>query len=290
MRRLPVLAIIREAHAFTFANLGAIIGLIWLPMVIATVAGFFAGQYYFDSALSAIAAGTPAVMGPAMLGLMGSALLGLLLYSVMYAAITQLVLGTRQGGARVPLHFGAVEWRLFRAVLGFAGLGMLAVMALATLMAGAALAGPKAAALLSGPGGDILFLAAFCVFLLAAIRFLPLMPAVAVSEEGPVLPRAWMLTAGNFWRLLLVMVALVGPPLAITLGAEAVLLGPSALLPDATATTALLTQNLLRTRAVLPVMSGITFFISPLLIGLVSSASVAAWRALSAKPGTDFYA
>ena len=34
MNKVPVLATIREAYRFVFVNLGAIIALIWLPMLV----------------------------------------------------------------------------------------------------------------------------------------------------------------------------------------------------------------------------------------------------------------
>ena len=41
MRKIPVLRTIAEGYAFTFGHLGTIIGLIWLPMVIVAIAGYF---------------------------------------------------------------------------------------------------------------------------------------------------------------------------------------------------------------------------------------------------------
>ena len=57
MKKIPVLATIREAYDFTFTHLGAIIGLIWLPMILITVIGFFVLQRFFDAYAGALASG-----------------------------------------------------------------------------------------------------------------------------------------------------------------------------------------------------------------------------------------
>ena len=127
MRRLPVLAVLREAYAFTFTHLGAIIGLIWLPMVLATVGGFFVNQIYGRQAQQALAAGAAAGAGPAILIQLGFGLVQLGFYAMMYVPVAQLALGQRQGGAMLHFVFGRAEWRMFRALLGLMLIFMLAV-------------------------------------------------------------------------------------------------------------------------------------------------------------------
>jgi hypothetical protein len=41
MKKIPVTQTIQAAYRFVFTHLGAIIGLIWLPMLLVTVLGFF---------------------------------------------------------------------------------------------------------------------------------------------------------------------------------------------------------------------------------------------------------
>ena len=57
MRRVPVAATIRDAYIFTAAHLGGIIGLIWVPMVIVTVAQFFTFHRYYNDFIEAMAGG-----------------------------------------------------------------------------------------------------------------------------------------------------------------------------------------------------------------------------------------
>ena len=69
MKKIPVLETIKAAYGFVFTHLGAIIGLIWLPMVLVTVPGFFVEQRYFDAAAGALADEHSANLGSVTLGL-----------------------------------------------------------------------------------------------------------------------------------------------------------------------------------------------------------------------------
>ena len=57
MRKIPFWRSLGSAYSFAFGNLATIIGLIWLPMAILFVAGYFAISRYFDSVLVAFASG-----------------------------------------------------------------------------------------------------------------------------------------------------------------------------------------------------------------------------------------
>ncbi len=69
MQKIPVTRTIQAAYRFVFTHLGAIIGLIWLPMVLVTVTGSFVEQHYYDAAAEALASNSYANLGPAMLRL-----------------------------------------------------------------------------------------------------------------------------------------------------------------------------------------------------------------------------
>ena len=179
MRRLPVLAVIREAHAFTFTNLGAIIGLIWLPMVIATVGDFFITQH-FSQQTQQVMAGNPEAAAPAVLIQVGFFLVRLLLYAMMYVPVAQLALGQRQGGAMVHFTFGMLEWRMFRVLLGVMLLFMLAVLALSLMAAPGAAAVMKPLGLLAEVAA-LLFLFGMIYI---GVRMVFLVPAIVVADEA----------------------------------------------------------------------------------------------------------
>lgn len=94
MTRVPAVATIRDAYVFTANNLGGIIGLIWVPMVLVTILGFFISQNLFNQGIEAMASGTAANLGPALLLWLGYLLSALLLMAMMYVAVVQLALGS----------------------------------------------------------------------------------------------------------------------------------------------------------------------------------------------------
>src|SRR5689334_19267923 len=87
MRRIEVLPTIRDAYVFAFTHLGGVIGLIWVPMVLATVMGFFSFQRYYNDFIDAMASNNVAALGPSMLMMLGYVVAALLLYAVMFVAV-----------------------------------------------------------------------------------------------------------------------------------------------------------------------------------------------------------
>ena len=274
MRRLPVLAVLREAYAFTFTHLGAIIGLIWLPMVLTTVGGFFVNQIYGRQVQQAMAAGAAAAAGPAVLIQLGFGLAQLAFYAVMCVPVAQLALGQRQGGAMVHFAFGLPEWRMFRALLGLLLLLLAGVLLLSLIVSlPAAAAGTMPIALLAEVG-VLLFLSGLVY---VGIRMAFLVPAIVVAEQGPALARAWILSAGNFWRLFAVLLGALSP-LLLTLGLALLALISGSLDPRAPQTMESISAA---AAANLPLTTGLQFVVAPLLIGLAVGASVFSWRELS---------
>ena len=280
MARVPVVATIREAYGFTSANLGGIIGLIWIPMVLVTIMGFFSSQNLFNQAIEVVASGNAGNSGAALLLWLGYLLAALLLMAMMYVAVVQLALGTRSAPTWAHFAFGAEEWRMFRAFLAFVGL--LLALVIPILVIGTAATGTGGT---PGPAMAGLVLLVYGVLILAVPRFMALLPAIAVAENVPVLRRAWQLSTGNFWRLLAILAGIF-IPILILMGLLQVMLAGRP--PAASSTDQMrVMAGLLRARETLPIVSGLGFFISPLLIGLFSHASVTAWRALKNEPSVD---
>lgn len=279
MPRLPVVAIVRDAYQFAFQHLGAVIGLIWVPMLVMTVTGFFAAQRYYNDLIDALASGNAANLGPSILMVLGYLVAALLLYAVMIVSVTQLALGQRQGGAMAHFSFGALEWRTFRALSGLVGLALL--MLLTLMIAGSALLAASGGAKGSqAMDGMLLMLLLYGMIVAGAPRFLMLLAAVSVAEAEPALRRSWALSAGNFWRLLGVLVAVFVPVLVLFAGAEMALAGQAAPI-DSSSDKMLMISSLMRARQVLPLVSGLSFLFAPVLIALYCSASVSAWRILT---------
>lgn len=281
MARVPVVATIRDAYSFTVNNLGGIIGLIWVPMLLLTVMGFFSLHRYYSDFIEAMNGGNAAALGPSMLMMIGYLIAALLMQAIMYVSVVQLALGQRTAPAIAHFAFGPAEWRMFRSFLAFVGL-LLALVIPVFVIGGAVLgtAGARGYQML------ILVLAVYGILLMSMPRFLALLPAVSVGETAPVLRRAWQLSAGNFGRLLLVLIAVFGP-VSIALGILEMVLASQLSLPAVAAGATEKEQMVAavtRAQKMLPVMSGLAFLIYPLLIGLFSGASVSAWRALKGEP------
>src|ERR1700722_10353683 len=99
MHKLPVGRTILDAYRFAFGHLGTIIGLIWLPMVLATLLNFLPelSGSVGDAPANSVAASTQILESLAIL------VLTQLLYAIIYVAVTRQALGLRQGTAIV--HF-----------------------------------------------------------------------------------------------------------------------------------------------------------------------------------------
>jgi hypothetical protein len=278
MTHIPVLDTIRAAYRFTFTHLGAIIGLIWLPMILATVMGFFVMQRFFTALADAFASNNFALMGPALLGLISFVLIGLLLSAMMSVPVMQLALGSRKQGALAHFAFGPQEWRLFRASLGVAGF-LFALLVIVSMGTTALLGMGTLNANLASLG---LFYVCLIFF---SLRFGFFLPAVAVVESGPVLPRSWLMSAGNFWRIFAIFLAVVVPARLVMLIVELALLGPRILKPDLLNSTAMMAAQIHGASQNMPVTAGILFLMAPVLLGLILGASAHAYRALGGEAG-----
>ncbi len=279
MKKIPVLATIREAYRFTFTHLGAIIGLIWLPMILLTVIGFFVLRRYYEAMADALASGIYAGMGPQLLGLICYVIAALLLSTMMSVPVTQLALGARKQGALVHFAFSATEWRLFRAVMGLLGLLLLPLLVVGVaaqfLQLGAGAPPVSIAAL------QLLQLVFYLACLYFVLRFGMLLPALATSENGPLLSRAWQLTAGNFWRILAVALAVVLPVGLLSAAIQVAVEGPQSLMPGMEISTAMAAAQFHQMAMQMPLASGLKFLIAPLLLGLLLGAGAAIYRALT---------
>lgn len=285
MRHVPVIATVRDAYLFTVRNLGAIIGLIWIPMVLLTVMGFFSFQRYYNELIDAMSGGDPNALGPALLMMLGYLVAALLLQAMMYVAVVQLALGARAAPAVAHFAFGPAEWRMFRA---FGALvGVVLVLAIPALVLGSLLVQLAAPGAPPEAASGLLFLIVYGVLLVAAPRFFTLLPAVAVAEPHPVLRRSWTLSAGNFWRLLGVLVLSFGPLFVLFSALEMTLTSHAPVPPPGTSQ---MIASMIRARDVLPLISGVGFLISPIVVGLFAGVSVSAWRTLKDEPSVELVA
>lgn len=288
MTKIPVRDSIRYGYAFTFGHMGTIIGLIWLPMVILAVAGYFVMSYYYGAVPDAVSAGNPVAVGRSGLLVMGWSLVSLLLSSIMYVAVTRQALGLREGPAVVHFALGAPELKVFAAMLGLLALLMLFLLLdVAALGAVRSLAGKAPAGRLALALAD---LGGLLAILYVMVRFSFLLIPATVAEDTVALGRAWQLSAGNFWRIVAVVLASLGPVLVLAFAAEVVILGPGfftqqAHVPaDNAEQMRDMAEQMRQASAHLPWLYGLSFLMAPFLMGLALSPAAYAYRVLSRPP------
>ena len=288
MRRIPVVATIREAYVFAATHLGGVIGLIWVSMVMITIARYFTFYRFYNDFIDFLASNNAAQMGPTLLMMLFYLVAALLLYAVMFVAVIQLALGARAAPAFIHFAFGPLEWRMFRAFFAFAGLMLLIAMAI-MIAVNAGFALVPAAKANQAAVSTVMILAMFCIGLVLTARFLLLLPAIAVNETAPALRRAWALSAGNVLRLLGVLLGIFLPVALVFVLIDLGLGEKSGALTGATSQLQMVAA-VMQARQTLPLTCGLSFFFSPLVIALFAGASVSAWRTLKDEPTAEIVA
>jgi len=288
MTKIPVGKTIAYAYAFTFGNLGAIIGLIWIPMLIVTLIGFFAQSTYIDAMITYEATKSSAALGPGfmwMLLFVFSALLG---NAMMLVPVMQQALGTRQGHVLYHFSLAQPEWRMFGAYLALLGIAL--AVAIAVTIVNGVIAGVVR---MVPQGGPVLALAAtlamFVVLVgcaVAVARLAFLIPAVTLLEEKIDLARCWNLLRGNVLRVVVIILSILIPMGLLYLTIEIAMFGPDDVLrsfaPPTAATPSI--EELRDARQRMPFTEALGFLIAPLTVGLNAGAVAAAYRALMLPP------
>ncbi len=285
MTKLPVGSTIRHAYTFTLSELGTIIGLCWLPLVLIAILQFLPYAFGGDPAAPAENA---TAQGRHGLENLLSSLLMILLYAIAYVPVTRQAFGMRQGPAIVHFALGLPEFRVFGALLlffivifvMFIGIGLLGLLA-------------GGVALMTGKnpivelGFALVILAALLGFVYAVVRLGFLIVPATVAENQISLTRAWTLTRGNFWRIFVILAAVLVPLYLLHLGGLIALVGPGLFAP--LPSSPVLAEQVLAARFALvgkhiPEYIGITLILAPFNIGLGIGAAVYAYKTLVADP------
>lgn len=305
MAKVPVGKTIAFSYGFTFGNIGAIIGHIWLPLLLLTLGRFFVISPYYESFSQAMVQDNTALVQQAAVTLLFYMLVALIFYAMIYVSLTRQALGLTHGSSFLRFSLGAAEWRMYGAILALT-LAMTVLVFLIVLTAallgsvvtavlGAAGMAPEMASVAKGATpkvlspavatvGTLIFLFIICASIYVFVRLFFVLAPVTVAEEQISLGRGWQLTAKNFWRIFLVLLATVGPIVLLILICEAVIVGPDAIMSNADTGFAGTVSRMEKMRPHLPVLYGLGFVLSPFLFGLVLSASAFAYRTLVPPP------
>lgn len=295
MNKIPVGQTIRFAYAFTFGQIGSIIGLIWIPTLVYAVANFFIMGTYYRALADSFEAGAPPAGPQALLALLMLVVI-ILLTAMIGVSVVQQAMGLRKGSVFAHAAFGRAE--LYVAG-GYLALLLILLACFFVFVLILAVIGTVAArAIQANAGGASLAVAAtalFCVlgslYVLTRLSFVLIPAVVDGADHG--LRRSWTLTKGNFWRIIAVGLATVLPVWFAMNIATSLILGPGSAPanPGSVATVAELLHllaDLLRIQlAHWPALVGLSFVISPLFYGLTFSSSAFAYRVLSGKAVTQ---
>jgi hypothetical protein len=277
MNKIPVWKTIRFAYAFTFGDIGTIIGLIWLPTLLIAVLQFL--PYALGTQA---AAEDPATAATASLANFAFFSASLILYAVNAVAVMQHALGLRKGGATVHFSLGASEWRMLGANLLCAVIvgGILLAYLVGILLATSLAKGMTAPATI---GAILYIVVGICIAIYVSLRLVFLVVPVVVAEEKVDLARGWMLTSGNFWRVLAVILAVSLPVFAIQLVATIFIVGPDIFAPLPASQDAMAAALKLRMASLdkhMPELIGLFLILAPFNFGLTLGAEAAAYRAI----------
>lgn len=299
MTNVPVGKTIAFSYGFTFGNIGTIIGQIWLPTLLLTLGSYYVLTPYYETMARAFAEDNTALMGQALAAMLFYMMMSLVLYAMIFAALTRTALGLEHGRGFLNLPLGAATWRMYGALLAFA-LVMAVLFVLTLLVAG--LAGGLVMGLLGVSGaakgaaaaanpvvagvGLLISLFIVCTMLYVFVRLYFMLAPVTVAEEQVSLGRGWQLTAHNFWRLFVILLAVLGPMMLVIGLCELVLLGPDAMMAKSGATAAETAARMDALRSQLPLLHALSFVFSPVLFGLQISASAFVYRSL-VPPGSE---
>ncbi len=277
MTKLSVAGAIRFAYGFAIEQIGAIIGLVWLPLVLLAILQFL--PYAIGTAYPA---GDPTQEGGAAALNLAFSAAQLVLYAMNCVAVTRQALGLRQGSASVHFMLGWPELRMFAAIV-IGGLILVASVGTYVMIGTGLFASARTVPLLAIVAG-IYAIAGLFFIAWFVLRLIFVLPPIVVVEERVDFLRAWTLSRGNFWRIVAVMLAVTIPPLLVQTAAIAIIAGPGIFAPlpanpdiigiALQARVALLERHI-------ATMIGLALVLAPFSLGLALGASSYAYRALA---------
>jgi len=211
MKKIPVGATIAHAYRFAFGHGLEVLKAIWLPLLaqLAVALLLTRRMAVFMTAMQAHDPSAVNLFGPLLLLFP----LAVIFFFAQFTAATEVALG-RPSQTWFAFHFDKPMWRLLGGFL--AAVLVVAVAALVALIAlgvvafalNLAMPGSKLLGALVPLVGTLVFL---CVVAFTGIRFLFLLAPINISEQQLGLRQAWELSAGHFWRLLLIVLAITIP-------------------------------------------------------------------------------
>ncbi len=301
MAKIPVGAAIVHAYRFGFGRFAAILGVMWASWLLMMLAVFLSRGSMATLQQAAATRDFSLMQGqwaPLIVFFATAAILIL----VQMAGLTRLALGLPMPSRFFYFSLGKPVWRL----LGAALLAILAMMAVAICCALVFFAIGFAARTVTAAHpspiatlvtGLLIVLALLVVyggFLFMMVRFLFLLAPVTIAEERISIFRGWSLSHRNFWRIVLVMLAILLPIAAVEIAGMLLLAGPMPLFPHGASPEQLVAFRAARAAwqaAMTARMQSLWYVLYPamgllsaLFYGMSSAAQAFAYRALTSEP------
>ncbi len=233
MEKIPVGKSIGGAYGFLFGRCLTILCLSWLPALIYAGVRLAFVRHAAPGMMDAMNGGHQAAQ--AHLLYLAFFLFALLMVAVIALPLNREALGL--GGERVlaRLVIGGRELRLFAAYIRFEILfiALIAAMVLGVIGVHLAMKAAEAQwpvlAQYGVPHGVHLavVLLAVLLALFVVLRLSFLIGPIAAAEDRALLARAWSLSAGNFWRMLAIFVAIIAPLVIVLVCANYAVVGSS---------------------------------------------------------------
>lgn len=224
MNKIPVGQTINYAYSFAFGHFGGVLGIVWVPLLILCVAGYFLFLPMFMTMMG-IAAGAaqggfvdPTAFAQMIMQFLGSlilfALVALVMGCVVMTGVTRLALGLDKPTA-IYFNVGRQVWLLLGAMLLYIVIIIIieivfsiVLIAIASVLANM---DPRTMGIVT----SVLTIAYVVFLLFVVIRLSYFIAPVVVSEDKIDLKRGWDLTRGNVWRIIGIWLATVLPPLIV---------------------------------------------------------------------------
>ena len=231
MGTIPVGQSIGGAYGFLFRRFLTILSLSWLPAAIYAVGRLGFLWHVEPDIFAAVDARTHPSIFVCLIAL-GYVLFAVLMKAVVALPLNRDALDMRDQPVLARFVIGVREVRLFAAYIRIVLILIALIIALVAGVIGVTI-GAKWALAQGVPvaGWPVLKIvhvvasvSAILIFLFVALRLSFLIAPVAAVEDSARLWRAWALSAGNFWRMLVVFLALVVPLLIlVSIGEYAVM-------------------------------------------------------------------
>src|SRR5579883_779118 len=214
MKKIPVGATIGYAYRFAFSKAPVLLRAMWLPLLAQLVLVFFLIRR------SALLLAAMQAQDPSATNLMGPILLlfaaAAILFFVQLTAAMETAMGSPpQSWFHFPL--GRKMWRLLGGFLvgclAISAAALAALLLLWVISVGLDLvlkAAPGSRPVIAVLVGVLVAVYGYSLFFFA-VRFLFLLAPSNVSEPTLGVVRAWHLSAGNFWRALVIIIAIMLP-------------------------------------------------------------------------------